>query len=98
MSNKVRDRAIQLVVGEEPVDFAKKTQLPSAHEQEQRASANEPIVIVTHKYWSAVSCPIKVGIVPFSWLVWRYLSILQSKHGCHQHKNTNIETAQTREL
>ena len=59
-----RHIATQLVVVETPVDFAQYTLLSSAHEHEQRHSAKETIVIVTDKYWSAVNCPINVGIVP----------------------------------
>ena len=66
LSDKGRDRAIQLVVAEVSVDFHKL--LLSAQEHEQRDSTNESIVIVTHKIWSAVNCPIEVGIVPLSWL------------------------------
>ena len=40
-----------------------------SYEHEQRDSANERIVIVTDKLVSAVNCPIKVVIVPFSWLL-----------------------------
>ena len=54
--------------------------LLSAHEHEQRDSANETIVIVTDKYWSAVNCPIKDGIVPVSWLLLRALLNSQSTH------------------
>ena len=73
MSYRRRDRANQLVVAENSVDFTKHTLLSSAHEHKQRDSANDRIVI-TDKYLSAVNCPIKVGIVPLSWLTWRYLS------------------------
>ena len=66
LSDRSRDRAIQLVVVELPVDFTKHTMLSSAHEYEHRDSASETIVIVTHKIWSAVNCPIEVAIVPFS--------------------------------
>ena len=69
MSYRGRNRAIQLVVVEVSVDFTKHTMLLSAHEREQRDSANESIVIVTYKVWSAVNCPIKDGIVPVSWLL-----------------------------
>ena len=79
-------------------DVTKHILLLSAHKNEQRDSANETIVIVTDKYWSAVNCPIEVGIVPVSWLLKRFLSISQSTHCCHQHTNTNRETAQTRKL
>ena len=51
------------------VDFTKHTLLLSEHEHERRDSANETIVIVTHKYWSAVNCVMKVEIVPFSSLL-----------------------------
>ena len=81
LSDKGRDRASQLVVGEISVDFTKHTLLSSA--------PNERIVIVTDKYCSAVNRPIKVGIVPLSWLSLRYLSISQSTHSCYQHTNTN---------
>ena len=53
---------------DESVDFTKHTLLLS-HEHEQRDSANETIVIVTDKYWSAVNCPIKDDIVPISELL-----------------------------
>ena len=72
---------------EASVDLTKHTLL-SAHEHEQRDSANETIVIVTHKYCSAVNCPIEVGIVPLSWLLKRYLSIAQA-HCCCQHNSAN---------
>ena len=49
----------------------------SAHEHEQRDSANETIVIVTDNCMSAVNCPIEVGIVPFSWLLKSCLLISQ---------------------
>ena len=68
MSDKSRDRATQLVEAEVSVDFTKHTLLLS-HEHEQRDSANETIVIVTDKYWSAVNCPIKDDIVPISELL-----------------------------
>ena len=73
MSDKGRDRATQLVDVEITVDFIQHTL--SAHEHGQRDSAHETIVIVTDKYWSAVNCPIKVEIVPFSWLSARFLLI-----------------------
>ena len=66
LSDKSRDRATQLVVVEASVDFTKHTLLSSAHEQD---STNKTIEIVTHKNWSAVNCPIKVAIVPDSWLL-----------------------------
>ena len=69
LSDKGRDRAVQLVELEVPVDFTKHTLLLSAHEHEQRDSANETIVIVTDNCWSAVNCPIEDGIVPLSWLL-----------------------------
>ena len=70
MANKGRDRAIQLVIVETSVNFTKHTALSSAHEQkEQRDIANKTIVIITDKLVSAVNCPIKVEIVPFSWLL-----------------------------
>ena len=68
MSDKGRDRATKLVVVEVSVAQKHTLQL-SAHEYEQRDSTNESIVIVTHKYWSAVNCPIKVATVPLSWLL-----------------------------
>ena len=68
MSNKGWDRASQLVVVEVSDDFTKHTLLSSAHKCEHRDCANERIVIVTDKLWSAVNCPIKDGIVPVSWL------------------------------
>ena len=77
MSDERRDRATQLVVVCVSVDFTKRNLLSSAreHEHEQRDSPNEEIAIVTDKNWSAVNCPIKDGIVPFSWLLLMYLSI-----------------------
>ena len=93
-----RDRATQLVVGEVSVDFTKHTMLASAHKHEQRDSANDRIVIVTYKPESAVNCPIKVAIVPFSWIFWMFLMISQSTHCCYQNTNTNRETAQTLSL
>ena len=92
------DSAIQLVVVESSVDFTKYTMLLSAHEHKQKDSANEAIVIVTDKVVSAVNCPIKVEIVPVSWLRSKYLLISQRTHCCHQHTNTNKDTAQTRQL
>ena len=68
MSDKGRDRATQLVVVEMPVDFTKHTPLSSAHEHEQRDSANKIIIIVTDKLVSTVNCTIEVGIVPINWL------------------------------
>ena len=84
LSNKGRDRAIQLVDAEVSVHFTKRTLQLSANEHEQRDGANETIVIVTHKYWSAVNCPIKDEIVPLSMLTKRFLLNLQSAHCCHQ--------------
>ena len=75
MSDKRWDRSNQLVAEEVSVDFTTHTLLTSAHKHEQRDSANETIVIVTHKYWSAVNCPIKVEIVPISLLAARFLLI-----------------------
>ena len=98
MADKRRDRAIQLVVKEVSVDFTKHTLLSSAHEHEQRDSANERIAIVTDKIWSAVNCPIKVEIVPISWLLWSCLFISQSTNYCHQHTNKNSEIVHTRQL
>ena len=69
MSNRGRDRAIQLVDGELSVDFTKHTSVFSAQEHEQKDSAKERIVIVTDKLVSAVNCPIEVGIVPISLLL-----------------------------
>ena len=63
----------------------------------ERERANETIIIVTDKVVSAVNCPINVEIVPFSWLLLRFLSISQSTHCCQQ-KNTSRETAQTLSL
>ena len=68
MSDKGRDRASELVAAETSVEFTKHTLLSSAQEHEQRDSANERIVFVTDKNSSAVNCPIKVEIVPLSWL------------------------------
>ena len=75
--------------------LTKQTMRLSAHKHEQRDSENETIVIVTHKVCSAVSCPIKVVIVPVSWLLLRYLLIAQSTHCCQQHTNTNRNTKKT---
>ena len=83
MSYRGRDRANQLVLVEVSVDFIQHTL--SAHEHGQRDSANETIIIVTDNCSSAVNCPIKVEIVPFSWLEPRFLSISQSTHCCYQH-------------
>ena len=47
MSDRGRDRAIQLVVVDVSVDFTKHTLLSSAHEHEQIDSENDRIVIVT---------------------------------------------------
>ena len=68
LSDKGRDRAIQLIVVEAPVDFTKHKLLLLALKHEPRDTANDRIVIVTHKISSAVNCPIEDGIVPFSWL------------------------------
>ena len=57
-----------MVAVELSVDFTKHTLLLLAHEHEQRDSANDRIVIVTDNPMSAVNRPIKVGIVPLSWL------------------------------
>ena len=97
MSYKGRDRATQLVKDEQSVEFTKHTLLLSSHEHEQRDSADERIAIVTDKYWSAVNCAIKVGIVPFSSALFTDLSISQITNCCQQ-KNTNRETAQTLSL
>ena len=80
LSDKGRDRAIQLIVVESSVDFTMHTLLSSEHEHEQSDSANERIVIVTDNCVSAVNCPIEVEIVPVSWLLARYLSNSQSTH------------------
>ena len=69
MSDKGRDRAIQLVAFDVSNDFTKHTLLLSEHEHEQRDCANETIVIVTHKLWSLVNCPINDEIVPLSELL-----------------------------
>ena len=98
MSKRGRNRATQLVVVEVSVDFTEQTVLLSAHEHEQRDSANERIVIVTDKLVSAVNCPIEDGIVPFNRLSERYLSISQSTHCYYRQTNTNRETAQTKKL
>ena len=89
LSNKRWDRATQLVEVEVSVDFTKHTPLLLAHEYNQRDSAKERIIIVTDKNWSAVNCPINVGIVPLSWLLWRYLLFSQSTNCSCQHTNTN---------
>ena len=99
MSNRGRNRATQLVKVEVSVDVTTHTLLPSAHEHAQRDSANETIVTVTDKFWSAVNCPIKVGIEPISWLLLRYLSIshtrthtpLSSAHKHEQRDSANRE-------
>ena len=96
MSDKGRDRAIQLVVLEVSDDFTKHTLLSSTHEHEQKDSSNETRVIVTHNSLSAVNCPIKVEIVPFNWLLKRYLLISQSTHCCNQHTNTNRQRKRSR--
>ena len=72
--------------------FTKHTLLLSSHTNTNK-ERNETIVIVTDKIWSAVNCPIKVEIVPFSWLPLRVLLISQSTHCCHQHTNTNRDSA-----
>ena len=61
-----------------------------------RQRKNETIVIVTDKFWSAVNCPITVGIVPFNSLALRYLLISQSTHCYYQHTNTNRNSAKER--
>ena len=73
MSDRGRDRAIQLVAFEASVDFTKRIQLSSADEHEQRDRTNETILIVTHNPMSAVIRPMEVGIVPLSWLLSKYL-------------------------
>ena len=75
LSYRGRDRANQLVAVEVSVDFTEHTLLLSAHEHAQKDSEKETIVIVTDKLDSDVNCPIEDGIVPFSWLLLRYLSI-----------------------
>ena len=55
MSDKGRDRAIQLVAFDVSNDFTKHTLLLSEHEHEQRDSTNDRIVIVTDKLVSAVN-------------------------------------------
>ena len=89
MSDRGRDRATQLIGADVSGDVTKQILLPSAHKHEQRDSANEKFVIVTDNCVSAVNCPIKFGIVPFSWLLERNLLILQSTHCSCQHTNTN---------
>ena len=69
LSYRGRNRAIQLVGVKVSVDLTKHKLLSSAHEREQRDSAHETIAIVTDNCWSAVNCPIEVGIVPLSWLL-----------------------------
>ena len=93
MSDKSWDRAIKLVEAEVSVDFTKHTLLSSAHEHEQRDSAKERIAIVTDKYWSAVNCPIKVVIVPLSWLLKSHLLISQAHTAVI---NTRIQTERKR--
>ena len=83
-----RNIATQLVVVEVSGDVTKHRLLISAHEYGQRDSTNKTIVIVTDKSRSAVNCPIKVVIVPLSWLSSRLLSISQSPHCCYQDTNT----------
>ena len=75
MSNRGRDRASQPVVTEVSVEFTKHILLSSAHEHEQRDSANETTVIVTDNSMSAVNCAIEVVIVPISLLAARFLLI-----------------------
>ena len=58
------------------------------HTNTNRDNANETIVIVTDKIWSAVNCPIKVGIVPISWLLKSCLSISQSTMLSHKHEQS----------
>ena len=81
-----------------PLLISQSTHCFFQHKNTNRETNAERTVIVTHKYWSAVNCPIEDGIVPFSWLMSRRLLLSQSKHCCNQHTNTNRETAQTREL
>ena len=59
------------------------------HTNTNRETAQTRELIVTDKLVSAVNCPIKVAIVPYSWLLYRFLLISQSTHCCHQHTNTN---------
>ena len=96
MSYRGRNRAIQLVGVKVSVDFTKHTRLSSAYEQ--RDSANETILIVTHKIWSAVNCPIKDGIVPIRWLIERNLSIHKAHTALLAHEREHRETVQTRQL
>ena len=97
MSDIGWDRANQLVVVEVSVDFKKHTLLSSAHEHEQRDSANERIVMVTDKVVSAVNCPIEVAIVPLRRLLLRYLLISKARTDVI---NTRIrtETAQNERI
>ena len=97
LSDRGRDRAIQLVAVEPTVDFTKHTLLSSAHEHEQRDSANERIVMVTDKVVSAVNCPIEVAIVPLRRLLLRYLLISKARTDVI---NTRIrtETAQNERI
>ena len=59
------DRATQLVVVEVSVDLTKHT-FCYQHTNTNRETTNKIIVIVTDKLVSAVNCPIKFEIVPFS--------------------------------
>ena len=69
LSYRGRNRANQLVAAETSVEFTKHTMLLLAYKHEQERQRKERIVIVTDKLVSAVNCPIKVVIVPLSWLL-----------------------------
>ena len=98
MTDKGRYRARQLVGADVSVD-SQSTHCCYQHKNTNRETAQkETIVIVTDKLVSAVNCPIKVEIVPFSWSLKRFLLISQSTHCHHQPMNTNRETAQTLSL
>ena len=97
MSDKGRNRATQLVVAEASDDFTKHTLLLSEQEHEQIDSANETIGIDADKLVSAVNCPIKDEIVPFSWLEPRFLLISQAHTDVISTRSSNRDTAQTRE-
>ena len=98
-----RVKAVALIAGTLPLSWLLLRYLSisqSTHWCYQQTNTNSETAqtsqIVTDNSLSAVNRAIKVGIVPFSWLLLRYLLISQSTHCCHQHTNTNRETAQTK--
>ena len=90
MSDRGRDRANQLVVVENSVDFTKRT-LPSEHEHERdncnRHSQTSERSQLSDKGRDWAIQPVVVET-----------SVDFTTHCCHQQTNTYRETAQTRQL